>query len=124
MSSKGESERITMNPEYVCYIFVNSDLKMSTGKKIAQSMHVAIELIKGLNEKSDYIKGCFEVWSENGHKTVVLKATEFQMNEIYDMYPSVKIHDAGRTQIPAGSFTMLGLYPKLTEPNFSSFKLL
>lgn len=117
------STRRSDKNEYVCYIFVNSDLKMGNGKKIAQSMHVAIEMIKDLNTKSDYVKQCFDVWSETGHKTVVLKATEAQMNSIYDMYPSVRIHDAGRTQVTSGSFTMLGLYPKLTEPDFSLFKL-
>ena len=110
--------------EYACYLFVNKDIKMSTGKKMAQAAHAVVGFYQNLDDKSDYVKDCFEIWSNTGHKTITLTATQEEMNELHDMYPSVKVHDSGRTQVRPGSFTVLGVYPKLCDPEeFIRFKL-
>ena len=111
-------------PEHACYLFVNKNLKMSTGKSMVQSLHCHVELVKSLHEQSPYVQQCYEIWSMTGHKTVVLYATPGEMNELYDSFRSVKIHDAGRTEVAAGSFTMLALYPKICDrEEFKHFKL-
>uniref|UniRef100_A0A6C0BEK8 peptidyl-tRNA hydrolase n=1 Tax=viral metagenome TaxID=1070528 RepID=A0A6C0BEK8_9ZZZZ len=110
--------------EYACYLFINSDLKMGTGKKIVQGCHSIVELMTSLDEKSEYVKECFNIWLETGHKTITLKANQKQMNEIHNMYPSVKIHDAGRTQVNPNSFTVLALFPKIHDKDeFKMFSL-
>ena len=111
--------------EYACFIFVNDNLKMGTGKKMVQGCHGMIDLMRFLPDQKDYVKSCFDIWLNTGHKTITLRATEAQMEELYDSYPSVKIHDAGRTQVAPNSFTVLALYPKVHDPEeFKAFKLI
>lgn len=116
--------------EYAMYIFVNMDLKMEKGKIAGQVGHlcqrITADIIRMGYEISpvpqEYID--YMLWESNGSKKVVLKATQEQMIELIKM-PNVRyIIDAGRTQIPSGSMTVVGFFPsnKMSEL-FKSYKL-
>jgi PTH2 family peptidyl-tRNA hydrolase len=103
-----------MNFEYKMVIVTRSDLKLSTGKLAAQVAHAAIACAletKKLNSK------WFQKWQIEGGKKAVVKVD----NE-NDFYPLIEkseqlkivaqiIQDAGHTEIPAGTKTVLGIGP-------------
>jgi len=113
-----------MTKMYIVYLFVNKKLKISEGKSMSQSFHCAVELYKNLEEQDYRCKERFIKWSNEGHKTVVLTATENEMYCLEENFRSVKIYDAGRTEVESGTFTMLALYPNKFDKNeFTQFKL-
>jgi len=99
ISSKELRERLFPKPpinlETKYYYIINQDLKMSKGKIAAQVSHVAMQL------GAEY--------GEIG-RAIVLKATEVQIKAIMvNSFSKVfTIHDAGLTEVPAGSLTCVG----------------
>lgn len=88
---------------------------MSTGKLIAQAAHAAVsasELSKKENHKN------WRKWRDEGGKKVALQAESLE--ELKDLQmiandldiTNVIIHDAGHTEVPAGTITTLGLGPE------------
>lgn len=98
-----------MKDEIVQYYIVNSDLNMSPGKVAAQIAHAAtIMTIECYN-----LDG-FEEWFNNyEQKKIILrgkqKDLERILNELGDF--TVKVIDNGHNEVPAGSFTVLGIKP-------------
>ncbi|KAG0437884.1 putative peptidyl-tRNA hydrolase 2 [Dictyocoela muelleri] len=100
--------------DYTLYLLINTDLGMSKGKIISQIAHAIGSVYE--NTDPDLIKA----WLSSGSKKVVLKSNQDFMNElVYKCkrsgiiaYPVI---DAGRTQIPSGSLTVLAIGPELTE---------
>lgn len=100
--------------EYVMYLIVRTDLKMSKGKIAAQCGHAVQKLILGQvssNLLNNYINSV--------HPKICLKInTEQDMDEIAlycknnNIYHSIVI-DVGRTQVPPNSKTVLGVGPIL-----------
>lgn len=98
------------------YLLVNSDLKkMRAGKMAAQVGH-AVQDITERMLATDHDK--WRKYKRGGTKKIVVKATEAQMKQLSAEYTRskdgvwcVEIHDAGCTQIEAGSFTVLGFCP-------------
>ena len=93
---------------------VNKSLKMGRGKECAQVAHAAL----GLHEICrDVDPTSLDLWGDCGHAKVVLKADDVEtMEEVAEQaaqrgIPHIMIADAGRTQIPSGSRTVLGLGP-------------
>ena len=96
-------------------LIVNKELKMGKGKIAAQCSHAAVGCYKtSLNTSPNGTKA----WEYTGcAKIAVLCPTEDEM--INEILPKVKarkmphylVEDAGRTQIAAGSRTVLGLGP-------------
>lgn len=118
MSHKGKDE-------YVMYILVNNDLKMSKGKTASQCMHSACSATRVLertNKKcSQYIQ-----WIKEGEAKIVVKATEKEMTYFLDNFEVDKVIkresdnlwcvctiDAGRTQVAEGSLTAIVFRPTL-----------
>ncbi|ELQ76905.1 Peptidyl-tRNA hydrolase [Trachipleistophora hominis] len=94
--------------DLVLVIIVNKDLKMSKGKVIAQVGHLISKVFrKAVN---------VDEWVDNGEAKIVLRAGYEEMKNIGRMAKERGIlvngiYDAGRTQVPAGSNTLIGLGP-------------
>ena len=93
---------------------VRMDLKMNKGKIAAQCSHSAIGIYKKLIKSKKYEK-MLEAWELNGQKKIVAKLkTEKEMNMIISRATDANvlfhvITDAGRTQVAAGSRTVIAL---------------
>ncbi len=97
---------------YNMYIFVNEDLKMSKGKIASQVGHVVLMMVEHVlnNKKSEeFIK--YKEWKMNGQPKIILKATEQDLLMLKDLPESKYVIDAGKTQIQAGSLTVVGFLP-------------
>ena len=100
-----------MNNEFVIYIIVRKDLKMSKGKISAQCGHAVQDLV--LNSPKNILKE----YINNGNPKVILGASNLEellsyQDECQDeKIPHVLIVDEGRTQIPENTPTVLGIGP-------------
>lgn len=103
-----------MDFNYKMVIITRKDLKLSQGKLAAQVAHAAVEC--ALMTKKNNSKW-FKKWMEEGAKKAILKTTS--LNEFYELkdiadklnISSVIISDAGHTEIPLGTKTVLGIGP-------------
>ncbi|PZD94458.1 peptidyl-tRNA hydrolase [Paenibacillus sambharensis] len=97
----------------VQYYIVNHDLGMSAGKIAAQTAHAATTLTLHalLNEKGGS-QELFRAWLESGQRKIVLKG---KANELAELAGSgyLAIRDAGHTEVPSGSLTVVVLPPML-----------
>lgn len=101
--------------EYKQCIVTREDLKLSKGKFAVQVAHAAISASEWAS-KSD-----LEKWKEGGQKKVVLKVPT--LNDLYELkekarregLPTALIQDAGLTEIPPGTVTVLGIGPAKEE---------
>ena len=101
---------------------VRQDLKMKAGKIAAQVAHAALglydDIIFGDNK---YQQEALDFWVNYGQKKIVLKVPDLKvMNEALEKCKAAKIQycmitDAGCTQIPPGSKTVLGIGPDTSE---------
>jgi len=115
---------------YKQIIIMRTDLKMSKGKLAAQASHASVSsFIETENKNPNAARS----WLEGGQKKVVLKVSG--ENELIEQFRKAKennlvaiiISDAGRTQIPAGSKTAVGIGPwneKELDILFGELKLL
>jgi PTH2 family peptidyl-tRNA hydrolase len=98
---------------------INTSLKMSTGKIATQTAHAALSLFMKENSKPKkhlLIFNQLDIYVGQGQTKIVLKGLddnqlitlEKQAQEI-DLTTCL-IRDAGRTEIPAGSITCLGIF--------------
>jgi PTH2 family peptidyl-tRNA hydrolase len=100
--------------EYKMAIVTRSDLKLSTGKLAVQVAHAAV--VCALDTKKTNSKW-FNKWQNEGAKKVVLKVdSEKDFFPLRDKAEQLKmaahiINDAGHTEIPAGTITVLGIGP-------------
>lgn len=115
---------------YKMLLIVNMELKMGKGKIAAQCGHATMGAIK-LARK--YCKTAMRNWEMTGVAKIAVKAeTEAEMYELYEKAKENKlvayiVQDAGRTQIAAGSRTVLVLGPapaSYIDPICSHLKLL
>lgn len=111
-----------MNEEIVQYILINSDLKMSRGKQIAQACHVVgmicndfgyeskedIHLVKNKKEVSDFLK-----WFHGSMTKITLKAPQKYLEYLISLNDEriYHIRDEGRNQIEPNSLTAIALIP-------------
>lgn len=95
-------------------IVIRTDLGMSKGKIAAQASHAAVNC--AFTSKKRDSKN-FDAWYSQGQRKVVLKVnsleTLYQIKAVADAQGIVNsvITDQGRTEVPAGSVTCLGLGP-------------
>lgn len=95
-------------------IAVRMDLKMSKGKTAAQVAHAAVNCAFASKKKDP---SAFDKWSSSGQRKVVVKATDqkqlFEIRMMADAQGLVNsvVTDAGRTEIPAGTVTCIGIGP-------------
>ncbi|KAK6458894.1 peptidyl-tRNA hydrolase PTH2-domain-containing protein [Scheffersomyces xylosifermentans] len=101
-------------------LIVRQDLKMGKGKAAAQCSHATLALYKKItNPESDaYNPEMVNRWEyRNGQAKITLQVpNQEEMDSLFVHAMSLGInayivHDAGRTQIAAGSATVLGLGP-------------
>lgn len=104
-------------PEYKMVFVVNMELDMGTGKKCAQVAHAAIGLffdIKTSNSEEDDLK--VTLWLSGGAKKIVCRGDNMahllrlQEEARAARLPTHLVSDAGHTQIPAGSVTVLSIF--------------
>jgi len=92
-------------------IVLNSSLKMGKGKAAAQTSHASLQAFLSCGEKTR------SKWLSTGAMKVVLKVqSEKELLTLYALakkrrLPCALVHDAGKTQIPAGSLTALAIGP-------------
>ena len=95
-------------------LIINNGLKMGKGKIAAQAGHASVQATLKAGEKNPL---ALQAWLSSGQKKVCLKgddadqllALEKQAKEAGLL--TSKVHDAGHTQIPSGSLTVLAIGP-------------
>ena len=93
---------------------VNHELKMGKGKIAAQVAHAAVKATLACGERDPAL---LDAWFKSGQKKICVKGDsakhldQLSINAKKNGILANKIHDAGHTQIPAGSFTVLALGP-------------
>ena len=101
-------------------LVIRQDLGMQKGKIAAQCCHAALgcyRMIATDPSRSSYNPTMVNRWLRGGQAKITLKCPNKDvMDELYAKAISlgvnaIVIHDAGRTQIAAGSATVLGLGP-------------
>jgi PTH2 family peptidyl-tRNA hydrolase len=107
-----------MDFEYKMVIVTRKDLKLSVGKLAAQVAHAAVAC--ALDTKKNNSKW-FNKWTNEGGKKAVVK-TECE-DDFFALEKKAKelklatyiVSDAGHTEIPAGTNTVLGIGPAPTN---------
>lgn len=95
-------------------IVVRGDLKMSKGKIASQASHAAVNCAFASKKKDTKN---FDKWFNEGQKKVVLKVDSleelYELKAVADAQGLVNtiITDQGRTEIPSGSVTCIGIGP-------------
>ncbi len=95
-------------------LILRKDLKMSKGKAAAQASHAAVSAAIKMMRQNPTL---FNKWWNGGQMKVVLAVeSETQLEEIESRIRRsgvfvAKINDAGRTQLPPGTTTALGIGP-------------
>lgn len=95
-------------------IVARQDLKLSKGKLAAQVGHAAVDCaLKAMK----HAKGDFDAWHRAGQKKTVLKVPSegdllpLKVDAERAGLSTALIKDAGHTEIPAGTITVLGIGP-------------
>lgn len=96
---------------YKQVIILRKDLKMSTGKKCAQSCHASL----GSYKKAS--KSVIKKWNLEGQRKVILETNSKE--KILKLHQKVKkekiacflVQDAGLTELKSGTITALGIGP-------------
>ena len=101
-----------MSGQMKMVLCVNKDLKMGAGKIAAQCGHAALGAYRIAEKKSP---SALKIW-EYGQAKIALKIEEADISKLYDAAMKAGlvayiVHDAGRTQIAAGSRTVLAIGP-------------
>lgn len=109
---KTNGQAVQGNMKLVCV--VNQSLKMGKGKVAAQVGHAAVESFLRAGATHP---GHLDAWLASGQKKICLKGKdEAVLSELMDAanrdhIPCHIVRDAGHTQIPNGSQTVLALGP-------------
>lgn len=92
------------------YLLVNKDLKMGIGKTAGQVGHAVSQLTRILENNKN---ATYKSWVKAAEAKVVLKCSEKEILQIREKYKNitVEIRDAGKTQIPENSLTVVGFIP-------------
>ncbi|KAL3890717.1 hypothetical protein ACJMK2_003086 [Sinanodonta woodiana] len=108
---------------------VNTELNMGMGKIAAQVAHAAVEVYRQLQQQPQKYGEMMMSWEQFGETKIVLKGDNTnQLKELaakansIDL-PNYLVQDAGRTQIAAGSITVLGIMGKVSEVDSITGKL-
>ena len=103
-----------MDFDYKMVIVTRQDLKLSPGKLAAQVAHAAVACaLESKKSKSKW----FTKWMRDGAKKAIVKTDDvedfFFLNEKAKKLDVVStiISDAGHTEIPVGTKTVLGIGP-------------
>ncbi|MGQ4913102.1 MAG: peptidyl-tRNA hydrolase Pth2 [Candidatus Thorarchaeota archaeon] len=104
--------------EYKQVIAVRMDLGMSRGKMAVQVAHGAVSS----SEKARvYHQDIWKAWLREGQKKVAVKVAseeellELRRSAVLHNLPHALIRDAGMTELPPGTVTVLGIGPERAE---------
>ena len=94
-------------------LIINNDLKMGKGKIAAQVGHASVSATLRAGE---HRPTSLDLWLKSGQKKVCLKSSYEELIELeakakLDGIQIVKTIDAGKTQIPSGSLTVIAFGP-------------
>jgi len=95
-------------------LIIRTDLKMQKGKAAAQCSHATLGVYKKALKQN---KQAVDVWSSQGQAKITLQVpNEIQMEELASQAKAAgmvnyTVADAGRTQVAAGSHTVLAIGP-------------
>lgn len=101
---------------YKMVFIVNAELSMGVGKIAAQVAHAALGLHRILLQHQIKYGESLLAWTEYGETKIVLRgeSTEHLINlesqAVNSGLPCYLVHDAGRTQVQAGSTTVLSIF--------------
>lgn len=99
-------------------LVVNQGLKMGKGKVAAQAGHACVHALLGLEEAHH---GVLDAWLSSGQRKICVKGQDadhllaLQSSAQQAGLPTSLVRDAGHTQIPAGSLTVLSIGPANEE---------
>ncbi|KAI9753276.1 MAG: hypothetical protein M4579_005249 [Chaenotheca gracillima] len=106
------------NEEYKLVLVVRTDLGMTKGKIAAQCSHATLACYKALSRSSIVSENqVLKRWERQGQAKVALQVRSEDELELLQAQAislglcAQVVHDAGRTQIAAGSATVLGVGP-------------
>merc|ERR1712154_249321 len=91
------------------------DLGMGKGKLAAQCSHATLGVVKRVENENDEL--LLKIWRNYGQPKIVTKIESLsEMKQIKAKaqkagVPTYSVCDAGRTQIPSGSYTVLAVGP-------------
>lgn len=91
------------------YLIYNSDLNMSKGKLCAQLCHVQ-HIIS--TEMFKHPRDIYTQWMDNGMCKICLKAKQSDLEKIAELEGAIVNYDAGCTEVPPGSLTVVGFLPQ------------
>ncbi len=105
-------DEIPLNPVKLILI-INNDLKMGKGKIAAQAGHASVSATLKTGKTKPIM---LETWLKSGQKKVCLKANHEVLLQLEEEaqkigIQTVRINDAGKTQIPSGSLTVIAFGP-------------
>ena len=107
-----------MTFEFKQVIVVRTDLKMSKGKTAVQVAHGSVSAyVKARKYYPDWAKK----WFSEGQKKITVKVgTEEEIYELAELarkndIPYAIINDAGLTELPPGTTTVIGIGPSREE---------
>ena len=94
-------------------LVINNDLKMGKGKIAAQAGHASVSATLRAGE---YRPSSLDLWLKSGQKKICLKSSYDELIELESKaeaagIQTVRITDAGKTQIPSGSLTVIAFGP-------------
>ncbi len=101
-------------PELTMVLVTRRDLKLSAGKLAAQCGHAAVEC--ALKARRN-VPRQLERWRDEGARKIVLRCEDIDslrrlFGEAMDAdLPCYMVKDAGHTEIPAGTVTVVGIGP-------------
>jgi len=104
--------------KYKQVIVVRSDLDMSPGKLAVQVAHGSVGSADMARREHG---GWFSAWLSEGQKKVVVKVgDERELRELRTLaneegLPNMLVEDAGLTELPPGTVTVLGIGPAPNE---------
>ncbi|KAH9411627.1 peptidyl-tRNA hydrolase [Ordospora pajunii] len=115
-ADSGKNSRSIEKGEYGLVIIVNSDYKMEKGKVLSQVCHGMSKVMTYLFKNNELRKE----WKRNGEAKIVLRGSSAQIEHILKDAERKGIrhhavYDAGRTQVPPGSNTVVVLGPALRD---------
>lgn len=104
---------------YKMVFIVNSSLEMGVGKIAAQVAHAALGMHQLLLQDEPKFGDSLIRWFEYGETKIVLKGDstqhliELEKKAMTFGLPVFMVHDAGKTQVEAGSSTVLCIFGQL-----------
>ena len=109
---------ISLKFKYKQVIVVRTDLGMSPGKLAVQVAHGSLAAAERARQKK---QEWFKAWLRERQKKVVVKvSSDLQLYQLYDQakeleVPCELIQDAGLTELPPGTTTVLAVGPAPNE---------